>query len=108
MATLTVAIDGFFADPSQQKYRHVPQGLVMHWNRYVADHRQQTKAEEQKRRSAAAERRHQEAKAVAEAKHAREVDERRRQRAQNGTGSSGKPMADIMDDLMRSIGAKVD
>lgn len=104
MATLDVALDGFLADTSQQKYRHVPQGLLMHWNRYVAQHREQTEAAEKKRRAEAAERRHQEAKRQAEEQHAREVAERLRQRAQNGTdSSSGKPMADAVADAVAAI-----
>ena len=106
VATLAVAFDAFDADTSQQKYRHSPKGLVMHWNTYVADHREQTKAAGKKRRADAAERRHQEAKQRAEEQHAREVDERARQQNGSKDGRGGAPVA--LAELMRSIEPKVD
>jgi len=93
VATLAVAMDAFDADTSQQKYRHSPQGLVMHWNRYVADHREQIKATEGKRRAAAAEQRHQKAKAAAEAEHWQKVQAKQQR--------GGKPLA--LAELMPSI-----
>ena len=94
LATLAVAFDAFDADTSQQKYRHSPQGLVMHWNRYVADHRERTEAEERTRKAAAAEARYQEAKRRAEADHLQKV----RAKQQRG----GTPVA--VAELMRSTG----
>jgi hypothetical protein len=98
VATLAVAMNAFDADTSQQKYRHSPQGLIMHWNRYVADHREQIKATEGKSRAAAAEQRHQKAKADAEAKHWEKVQAKQQR--------GGKPLA--LAELMQSIsGGKV-
>jgi hypothetical protein len=99
VATLAVAMDAFDADTSQQKYRHGPQGLVMHWNRYVADHRQQIEASEKKRRGELARQRHEAARDAGDAKHLKEVRERARQRVQNGAGHGSALGGNLGPDL---------
>ncbi len=106
LATLAVAFDAFDADTSQQKFRHSPKGLVMHWNTYVADHREQTEAAERERKAEAAEQSYQEAKRRAEEQHAREVAERARQKNGSKDGRGGTPVA--LAELIRSIDLKVD
>lgn len=83
-AILAAALAAFFADESQQTYRHVPQGLLMNWNRYVAPVREQIESEARERRIADREADYQRAKAVAEAKAEADRLQRRRQRQSNG------------------------
>jgi hypothetical protein len=99
-AILTAALDAFFADSEQQGFGCIPPGLDWKWDQFAGPHLEQAAAAVRKRRTEAAERRHQEAKRKAEEQHTREVAERARQREQNGQG----PMADDVAELMRSIG----
>jgi hypothetical protein len=90
LAAMGSAMDAFLADPDQQQYGdHSPQSLAKLFHRYVAQHREQIEALESKRKAEAAERRHQEAKAAAEAKHWQEVQAKQRQRQSNGEAVPG-------------------
>jgi hypothetical protein len=86
LAAMGAAMDAFLADPDQQQYGdHSPQSLAKLFHRYVAQHREQIEALESKRKGEAAERRYQEAKAAAEAKHWHEVQ------AKQQAGNSAAP-----------------
>jgi hypothetical protein len=101
IAILTAALDGFFEDATQQRYGYIAPGLDHGFATYAGPYLEQTAAEARERRIADAESRYQQAKAAAEAKHAREVAERARQREQNGSGPG--PLADAVTETVQLL-----
>jgi hypothetical protein len=88
-ATTKAAFDGFFADDGQRKYRHVPQGLLMFWDRYVGPVREQVRAEARERRIAEGDAEYERVKADYEARAEAERQQKRRQREANGEAVPG-------------------
>jgi len=83
VAILAAALDGFFADESQRTFHHVPQGLLMHWNQYVAPVREQIEADARQRRIAERAAEYERVKAQYEARAEAERLQRRLQRQPN-------------------------
>lgn len=99
VAILTGAVDAFFADPDQLKYRYSPAGLAYGFDRYAAEalgvEAEAFKAQKRAESDAA----YQRAKAAHEARADEERKQRQRQREANGTPLRGRnlePLAGLV------------
>ena len=89
--------------PIQRKYRHVPQGLLIGWNQYVAPVREQIEADARQRRIAERDAEYEREKAQYEARAEAERLRKRQERQSNGSrdGRGGEPTA--LAELLEAI-----
>lgn len=107
-AILAAALDGFFADSDQRKYRHVPQGLLIGWNQYVAPVREQIEADARQRqiaeRDAEYEREKARYEARAEAERMRKRQERQSNGSRDGRGCQPTALAELLEAIPGATG----
>jgi hypothetical protein len=105
-AILAAALPAFFTDESQRKFRHVPQGLLMHWNQYVGPVREQVRAEARECRIAEGDAEYERVKVQYEARAEAERQRKRQQRQSNGEAVPGNNLGTDPASLADLIGSQ--